>query len=234
MVSIYVDSREIMASGIPAELQALGVEIKVGNLETGDYVISGNCVVERKTAPDFISSLLDGRFTNQAGKMLLNFKRVIYIVEGDIFATRSAIQEEALIGALSYLSVILGCSVIHYRTPKKAAKMIRRMATHAQAGLSCDVAFRRGKTTPGKGEALFSIEGYAGVGPSTAKKILTHFRSSFAFTNATVEQLMAVKGIGAVKARRIFDAIHYELPEGETVNDSESLFVDGSPSEPIA
>lgn len=233
MVKIYVDSRE-MVSGIPAELQALGVEIETGNLETGDYVISGSCVIERKTAADFISSLLDGRFTNQAGKMLLSFKRVIYLIEGDIFATRSAIQEEALMGALSYLSVLLGCSVIHYRTPKKAAKMIRRMAKQAQEGLGYDVAFRRGKTKPGKGEALFSIEGYAGVGPSTAKKLLNHFRSSFAFVNASVEQLMEVKGIGATKAQRIFDAIHWELGEGQTVDDEESLFADTPQTEPAA
>lgn len=231
MVKIYVDARESV-SGIPEELKKLDVEIVVGNLETGDYVLSADVVVERKTAPDFISSILDGRFSNQAGKMLLSFKRVIYLIEGDIFATRSAIQHEALLGALSYLSVVLGCSVLHYRTPHMAAKLLRRMAKQSQEGLGYDVAFRRGKTKPGKGEALFSIEGYAGVGPTTAKKVLNHFRSPFAFVNASVEQLRAVNGIGAAKAQRIYDGFHYELPEGETADGEESLFADNPRSGP--
>lgn len=228
MVKMYVDARE-QASGIPAELKELGVEVEMGNLETGDYILSSSCVVERKTAQDFVISITDGRLFNQAGKMLLNYKRIIFLIEGDIFATRSSIQTEALIGAVSYLSVILGCSVVHYRTPKMAARILNRMAMHATEGLTYDVAFRRGKIAPGKAEALFAIEGYAGVGPSTAKKILNHFRSSFAFVNASVEQLMQVKGIGANKAQRMHDGIHYELPEGQTADSEETLFADNNP-----
>lgn len=71
-IQIYCDMRETR-SGILEQLATLGAKPIVGELETGDYVLSGDLVVERKTAVDFVASILDGRLFNQVGKMRLNF-----------------------------------------------------------------------------------------------------------------------------------------------------------------
>lgn len=213
-VNIFCDNREV-PSGVLERLRDMGASVKIGDLESGDYVVSNQLVIDRKTADDFISSILDGRLFNQAARMKLNFARVVFLIEGDIYATRARITREAIDGALSFIVAIEGTSVLYVRTPRNAAELIFRMAKHCQAGLAQDVAFRRGKIEPGVGHALFLLEGSAGVGPTSAAKVLTHFRSPLAFMNASIEKLMDVPGLGKVKAERIYSCIRYELPEGQ-------------------
>lgn len=226
-ITILADMRETRSPVLP-RLQELGVQVKVGELEIGDYIISGSIAIERKTAIDFISSIQDGRLFNQAGKMKLNFPRPIFLIEGDVYSTRSKIAREAIDGALSFLVCIEGISVLYVRNPTAAADLIYRMAKHAQHGLGYDVAFRRGKVEPGRHESLFCIEGVVGVGPTTAIKALKRFRSTHAFMNASVQDLMTIPGIGKSKAERIFNSIRWE-DTGEEASEGDptpSMFAD--------
>lgn len=213
-ITIFADMRETRSPVLP-RLKELGATIKVGDLDCGDYVISGQIAVERKTAVDFVSSVMDGRLFNQTGKLKLNFERPVILIEGDVYSTRSAISREAIDGALSFLVCVEGISVLYVRNPTACADLLYRMAKHSQQGLGYEVAFRRGKVAPGKQEALFCIEGVVGVGPSTAQKALDHFRSVHAFMNASVQELMAVPGIGQKKAERIYQSIRWKLSEGD-------------------
>jgi len=224
-VTILADMRE-SRSGILERLKAMGAKVQVGELETGDYVLSADIAVERKTAQDFIQSIFDSRLFNQAGKMRLNFSRSVFLIEGDVYSTRSAISREAIDGAISYLVAIVGCNVMYVKDDAAAAGLLYRMATHAQNGLGYDVAFRRGKVAPGRGEALFAIEGLPGVGPTTAIKILNHFRSVHAFVNASIEELRAIPGLGPKKAERIFNSVRWVMPSDTEAVPGESLFND--------
>lgn len=224
-VTILCDMRETR-SGVIEQLRELGVVVQVGELDTGDYILSANMVVERKTASDFVASILDGRLFNQTGRMRLNFSKPIFLITGDVYATRSAITREALDGALSFLVAIEGCSILYIKNDAAAAGLLYRLAKHEQQGLGYDVAFRRGKVPAGRGEALFAIEGLPGVGPTTSIKILNHFRSVHAFVNATQEELKAIPGLGPKKAERIFESIRWVMPAGEEAKPGQSLFAD--------
>ncbi|MBF3053121.1 DNA-binding protein [Pseudomonas aeruginosa] len=232
MVKVYVDAREI-ASRIPDALRELGAEVEIVNLEVGDYVLSADLVVERKTAIDFCVSVMDGRFINQSGKMDLNFKRKLWLIEGDVFAVRSKIAPEALEGALSYIAVVLQQTVLWYKGSNRAAAMIYRLAKHEQDGLGYIPAARKGKVPAGVGQSLFTLEGLNGCGPVAARKLLDHFRSVHAVMNASVEELCAVKGIGPKKAQAIHDGIHFRVPEGESIEDQPSLLADPPATEPL-
>ena len=59
-MKIIVDNRE-RKSGISEELSDLDVNFEFSQLELGDFILSDDCVVERKTISDFLSSLVDGR-----------------------------------------------------------------------------------------------------------------------------------------------------------------------------
>lgn len=232
MVKIFVDSREI-PSRIPEALRELGAEIATGNLETGDYVLEANLVVERKTAVDFVQSIIDGRYLNQANKMSLNFKKIVWLIDGDIFSVRSKIHPDALDGALSYLAVVMGQTVLWYKSPKRAAGILYRMAKHAQEGLGYEPPMRKGKVPAGIGQALFNLEGQSGCGPVAARNLLNHFRSVFRVNNASIEELCAVKGIGPKKAQSIYEGIHFELPEGVNADDQPTLLADPPAPEPL-
>lgn len=232
MVKIFVDAREL-PSRIPEALREYGAEIETGNLETGDYVLSADLIVERKTATDFVASILDSRFINQANKMALNFKTVIWLIEGDIFSTRAKINPDALDGALSYLAVIMGQTVLWYKTPKRAAGILYRMTKHATEGLGYIPPMRKGKVPAGAGQALFTIEGLNGCGPAAARSLLEHFKSVHAVINASVDELREVQGIGPKKAQAIHDGIHYKLPDGEPIQEQSSLMADPPAPAPL-
>ena len=68
------------------------VEFKV--LEVGDYIISDRVAVERKTAEDFVNSIVDKRLFMQL-KDLRKYQKPILIVEGREF---SRLHENAIKG----------------------------------------------------------------------------------------------------------------------------------------
>jgi len=231
MVKLYVDAREA-SSKIPDSLRAAGANVETANLEVGDYVVNHETVVLRRTALELVDGILEERIFNQASKARLEFRRVIILIEGDIYSTRAAIRTEALDGALSHLTVVLGCSVLYYKGPYRAAAILYRMAKHAQEGRPAETAFRRGKVSPGCGHALYAIEGFTSVGPVTSRKLLSHFGSVHAVVNASVEQLRQVHGIGPTKAVRLYDGLRWSLPAGESVDEEVSLFAEPPSAEP--
>ena len=208
-ITILADRRE-SESGLLPRLQELGAHVKVGELEVGSFVISGAIAVERMTAAEFVESIMDGRLFHKAGKMQLNFARSVFLIEGDVYSTRAPIAREAIDGALSFLVCVEGASVLYVRNPTATAERIYSLAKQAQKNLGHDMAFQRVKVSPGRQEALFSIESFVGIGPSTAVKALEGFRSVFAFVNASVQQLMSIPGIGQKKAERIYNSIRWE------------------------
>ena len=86
---VIADSRE--PGGLIAALRAAAgagidgspVEIEIEALDVGDFLIGPGAAVERKTGADFVASILDGRFAEQAAKLRATYERVFWLVEGD-------------------------------------------------------------------------------------------------------------------------------------------------------
>ena len=68
-------------------LESMGLEVTLRNLEVGDYVISERVAVERKTASDFISSIIDPQrnLFRQMADLARTYDRPILILEGRDF-----------------------------------------------------------------------------------------------------------------------------------------------------
>lgn len=208
---IKVDMRE-QRSGVTNLLERSNiVAVEYSALPIGDYLLSDEVVVERKAATDFVLSIFENRLFGQVAQMQASYERSVIILEGDVFATRSAIEPAALRGAISWLSVIQGISLVNTRDAADTASFLEVMARHAQEGLGYEVSLRPSRPKDPAVLAQFAIEGLPGCGPTTAKKLLAHFGSALGVFNASVSDLCEVKGIGRKTAEGICNLLKFQV-----------------------
>ncbi|KAH8676988.1 DNA repair endonuclease XPF [Ilyonectria robusta] len=79
---VVVDVREFRSS-LPSLLHGRSMVIVPCMLTVGDYILSPNICVERKSISDLISSFKDGRLYNQAETMFLHYKNPMLLIEFD-------------------------------------------------------------------------------------------------------------------------------------------------------
>src|SRR3982751_2440549 len=109
-------------SGVPAELERLGVDGQATRVPAGDYVVSDRLVVERKGPTDLAASIKDRRLFEQLARLGDAYPSVVLIVEGDPVH----MHEAAWQGALGR-SLTLGASVLRTRDAHDTAAWIARL-----------------------------------------------------------------------------------------------------------
>ena len=82
-VRIVVDERE-RNSRIPDLLRQAGAIIDFAQLKVGDYIVSPETAIERKTIRDLINSIYDGRLFVQCSELAQHYSKPIVIIEGNI------------------------------------------------------------------------------------------------------------------------------------------------------
>jgi DNA excision repair protein ERCC-4 len=83
LARIVVDERE-RKSGIPDLLRQAGKIIDFAQLKVGDYVVSPETAIERKTMQDLLNSIYDGRLFVQCSQLNEYYAKPVLIVEGNI------------------------------------------------------------------------------------------------------------------------------------------------------
>lgn len=184
------------------------VQIQIKKLEIGDYLCAEHVVIERKSAADFVASILDKRLFEQVTQMTMHYQTAILVLEGDAYDTRSAIKPEALDGALSYLVTLAGISLVPTSSAQHTARVIATIARHAQHGLGYEIPLRYNKPKQVHHhekdglknrvyrQQQFLVEGLPGVGPERARTLLKRFGSPQSIFQASPEDMQSVKGIG--------------------------------------
>ena len=106
-VSVIVDSREASsAAKIVKGLVERGVHIKTETLEKGDYILSDECAVERKTVHDFVYTLTRRYLFEQLFRLKDVYPKSLILLEGylPIIYKFSSIQPAAVWGAMFNLA----------------------------------------------------------------------------------------------------------------------------------
>ena len=80
---IVVDERE-KRSGIPDLLRQAGALIDFAQLKVGDYIVSPDTAIERKTIQDLLKSIYDGRLFVQCSQLNEHYTKPVLVVEGNI------------------------------------------------------------------------------------------------------------------------------------------------------
>ena len=105
--TIIVDSREASsAEKIVKGLIERGVNVKTELLEKGDYILSGQCAVERKTVQDFVYTLTRRYLFEQLFRLKDAYPKSLIVLEGylPIIYKFSHIQPSAIWGAMFNLA----------------------------------------------------------------------------------------------------------------------------------
>lgn len=200
---IYADVRE-ERSGIPDILKSSGVMVALKQLTVGDYLISGEVVVERKSAHDFARSLFDGRLFDQARRLTESYPVAVYIVEGDpLRLYRYQDKVKQLTAALVALIIDFNVRVVYSEGPWHTAMIIESLAKRSLQGGRSVTIHKKPKLESTREWQLYIVESFPGIGPKTAERILETFGSIERFVNASIVELSKVPGLGEKKAETI-------------------------------
>lgn len=205
---VFADTRE-GNSKVIRHLSEMEIDVKVQAMAVGDYQVSDEVVIERKTAKDFVDSIVDKRLFKQARSLMEEFKRPLIILEGDDLYN-GMINPNAIRGSIASIALDFGISIIPTRNAQDTAAMIKRIAIREQSGEKTPIQIRTDKKPVNLWEQqLFIIESLPNIGPVNAKNLLEHFGTVANIINVSESQLQEVEGIGkktAANIRKVVDS----------------------------
>lgn len=195
---IIIDYRE-KNSLVASELVSLGYEIEFKELKVADYLIR-DIAIERKTVNDFISSMINKRLIRQLEEIQQYEKRLI-ILEGieeqelysdeDYTLNGEGVNPNAIRGFILSILIKYQVPIVFSKNATDTAKYIHVLAKKKETEMS----IRAIKKSLSKEEQMqFILEGFPGIGPKTARKLLEEFKSLKNIFNAPKEEIEKIAG----------------------------------------
>ena len=196
-------------------------EIQKMHLSIGDIMIPSEhstCVIERKTPGDFLSSIADGRLTEQLSNMLEVTSAPIFIIEGDIKCNKNkkvvADGRHTRWYYYSYQSMIAslqlaGAIVLHVPS-RLFAESVYKIAlwhqkdTHLSNRRVPNLGF---KTT--FSQQLDLLAAIPGIGADKAELLLDKFGNPWNVLS-NVPNWVQVKGIGKKTIEKVIQFLDYD------------------------
>ncbi|MWV63721.1 DEAD/DEAH box helicase [Halorubrum sp. JWXQ-INN 858] len=205
-VEVVIDQRELDSAIAKSLSTRDGLVTRLETLAVGDYVLSDRVAVERKSAADFVDSMLDAdrSLFTQVGELSRAYARPVVVVEGTNLYGQRDIDPNAIRGALSALAIDFGVSVLRTEDETDTTELLATIARREQETRDREVSVHGEKTTKTRAEQQeYVVSAIADIGPVTARSLLEHFGSVEAVMTAPEDDLLAVDGVGAVTAERI-------------------------------
>ena len=205
---ILADYRE-KNSMVPSELMHLGIEVEFKHLKVADYLV-GEVAIERKTISDFISSMINKRLIRQLEE-LQQYQYKLLIIEGleeqELYNDKSEIEQgvnaNAIRGFLLTILLRFKVPIIFSKNEEDTARFINLIAKKKRQEPSLNV---KKKSLNKKEQLQYLIEGFPGIGPKTAQKLLKEFKTIRSIINAPLEKVHKLIG----KKSHIFKLIDEE------------------------
>lgn len=214
---IVVDERE-RSSGIPDLLRRAGAAVDVAQLPVGDYIVSPETAVERKSVRDLVSSVYDGRLFIQCSELVKHFPKPLVIVQGDMAqlaeipedvqdeGKRKRLEERLPLAydALCTVAIEFHIPIIHTPSAEHTAQLLLLLVNKGlRNGRATGPLLRRiKKENPVYLQQLAVLSSVPGVGDKLAARMLAKFHTPQRALNATAAELATIPGFGLARAER--------------------------------
>lgn len=218
---IIVDERE-RNSQIPSILRDSGAAVEFAQLAVGDYILSPEIAVERKTVNDLINSVYDGRLFIQCSELAQHFKQPLVLVEGYIEDLEYIAEDQhaklddkkkrvlaerlpLAYDSLAEVALDYRMSIIHASSPDHAALLILALANKGlRGGLPSGPLLRKiRKDNPLLVQQLSILASVPGIGDKLAGRMLRKFKTPRRALHASAAEMATIPGFGLARAERV-------------------------------
>ena len=224
-VRIVVDERE-RNSSIPRLLKDAGAVIDFAQLKVGDYLVSSEIAVERKTIHDLVSSIYDGRLFVQCSDLVKHYQKPLLVLQGNIAELAEIpediedkdLKHQAMRMPLAYDALVTVATefripIIHTPSAEHTAQLLVTLVNRSlREGKATGPLLKKiRKENPIYIQQLSVLSSLPGVGEKLAVRMLKQFHTPIRALSASVAELAAIDGFGLARAervRKILDAPH--------------------------
>jgi len=221
---IVIDDRE-RKSGIPELIKKIGINVEIKTLQVGDYIVSPETVVERKSIQDFMSSIFDGRLFDQCNRLKENFQFPIILLEGNVDEIEDIMENPFVFyGAMSTIVIDFKIPIIPTPNASDTAKLLVAMCSRKES-TNGHYLKKIKKSTDIEKQQLSVLSSLPGVGEKTAIRMLEKFGTPLQVLGASVTDLSKVSGLGNERAKKIKKMLngkskHLKKSNQKTLHDS--------------
>jgi Fanconi anemia group M protein len=208
--TIIVDSREAgSAEKIVKGLVEKGVNVKTETLEKGDYILSDQCAVERKTVNDFVYTLTRRYLFEQLFRLKDVYPKSLIVLEGymPIIFKYSNISPASIWGAMFNLAKngIAIVSTSSYKetidflyTAARQEQIIEKRSAVVHAFKKCDTL---------SDAQVYFVASLPSIGREKATAILDSYQTPMNALINVDDWEKAVHGLGPVITNRVKDVL---------------------------
>jgi ERCC4-type nuclease len=208
--TIIVDSREAgSAQKIVKGLVERGVNVKTEILEKGDYILSDQCAVERKTVNDFVYTLTRRYLFEQLFRLKEVYPKSLIVLEGylPIIYKYSSIQPASIWGAMFNLAKN-GIAIVNTASQKETVDFLYTAARQEQIVEKRSAVVHAFKKCDTLSDAqVYFIASLPSIGREKATAILDSYQTPLNALINVDDWEKAVNGLGPVITNRVKDVL---------------------------
>lgn len=208
--TIIIDTREASsAKKITAGLIEKGVNIKTAMLEKGDYILSDQCAVERKTVNDFVYTLTRRYLFEQLFRLKDVYPKSLIVLEGylPIIYKYRNIQPQAIWGAMFNLAKN-GVAIVNTASQKETIDFLYTAARQEQIVEKRSAIVHAFKKCDTLSDAqVYFIASLPSIGREKATAILDSYQTPLNALINVDDWEKTVHGLGPVITNRVKDVL---------------------------
>jgi ERCC4-type nuclease len=214
--TIIMDSREASsAKKIAQGLGEKGAKVQTQLLEKGDYILSDQCAVERKTVNDFVYTLTRRYLFEQLFRLKDVYPKSLILLEGylPIIYKYSSIQPQAVWGAMFNLAKN-GIAIVNTSNQKETVDFLYTAAKQEQIVEKRSAvvhAFKKCDTL--SDSQVYFVASLPSIGREKATAILKSYQTPLNALINIDDWEKAVHGLGPVITNRVKDVLNSPYKE---------------------